>query len=26
LAQQDVVGHIRKSIEEEEVEQYDSES
>lgn len=26
LAQQDVVGHIRKSIEEEEVEQYDSEN
>ncbi len=26
LVQQDVVGHIRKSIEEEEVEQYDSES
>ena len=25
LVQQDVVGHIRKSIEEEEVEQYDNE-
>jgi plsX: fatty acid/phospholipid synthesis protein PlsX len=26
IAEQDVIGHIRKSIEEEEVEQYDSES